>query len=79
MVIPADVRDAIVAHARAGLPNEACGILAAVLRATASAAPAETPAKTPSSFSSSRSVCTASAFETSTLRSSWLMSRMGGV
>jgi len=27
-VIPADVRDAIVAHARAGLPNEACGILA---------------------------------------------------
>ncbi|HEY2790635.1 MAG TPA: M67 family metallopeptidase [Gaiellales bacterium] len=28
MVIPADVRDAIVAHARAGLPNEACGILA---------------------------------------------------
>ena len=30
MVIPADVRDAIVAHARAGLPNEACGILAGV-------------------------------------------------
>jgi proteasome lid subunit RPN8/RPN11 len=28
VVIPADVRDAIVAHARAGLPNEACGILA---------------------------------------------------
>ena len=30
MVIPADVRDELVAHARAGLPNEACGILAGV-------------------------------------------------
>ena len=30
MVIPAAVRDEIVAHARAGLPNEACGILAGV-------------------------------------------------
>lgn len=30
MVIPAAVRDQIVAHARAGLPNEACGILAGV-------------------------------------------------
>ena len=28
MVIPAAVRDEIVAHARAGLPNESCGILA---------------------------------------------------
>ena len=28
MVIPAAVRDEIVAHARAGQPNEACGILA---------------------------------------------------
>jgi [CysO sulfur-carrier protein]-S-L-cysteine hydrolase len=28
VVIPADVRDELVAHARAGLPNEACGILA---------------------------------------------------
>ncbi len=28
MVIPVVVRDEIVAHARAGLPNEACGILA---------------------------------------------------
>jgi proteasome lid subunit RPN8/RPN11 len=28
VVIPGAVRDAIVAHARAGLPNEACGILA---------------------------------------------------
>jgi [CysO sulfur-carrier protein]-S-L-cysteine hydrolase len=28
VVIPAVVRDEIVAHARAGLPNEACGILA---------------------------------------------------
>ena len=28
MVIPAAVRDEIVGHARAGLPNEACGILA---------------------------------------------------
>ena len=28
MVIPGAVRDEIVAHARAGLPNEACGILA---------------------------------------------------
>ena len=28
MVIPAAVRDEIVTHARAGLPNEACGILA---------------------------------------------------
>jgi proteasome lid subunit RPN8/RPN11 len=28
VVIPAAVRDQIVAHARAGLPNEACGILA---------------------------------------------------
>jgi proteasome lid subunit RPN8/RPN11 len=30
VVIPAAVRDQIVAHARAGLPNEACGILAGV-------------------------------------------------
>ncbi len=30
MVIPAAVRDEIVAHARAGLPNEACGILAGI-------------------------------------------------
>ena len=30
MVIPAAVRDEIVAHARLGLPNEACGILAGV-------------------------------------------------
>jgi proteasome lid subunit RPN8/RPN11 len=30
VVIPAAVRDEIVAHARAGLPNEACGILAGV-------------------------------------------------
>ena len=30
MVIPAAVRDEIVAHARAGMPNEACGILAGV-------------------------------------------------
>jgi len=29
-VIPAAVRDEIVAHARAGMPNEACGILAGV-------------------------------------------------
>jgi proteasome lid subunit RPN8/RPN11 len=28
VVIPAAMRDQIVAHARAGLPNEACGILA---------------------------------------------------
>ena len=28
MVIPAALRDAMVAHAREGLPNEACGILA---------------------------------------------------
>ena len=28
MVIPEAMRDEIVAHARAGLPNEACGILA---------------------------------------------------
>ena len=28
MVIPPAMRDEIVAHARAGLPNEACGILA---------------------------------------------------
>jgi [CysO sulfur-carrier protein]-S-L-cysteine hydrolase len=28
VVIPAAVRDEIVAHARAGMPNEACGILA---------------------------------------------------
>ena len=28
MVIPAAVGDEIVAHARSGLPNEACGILA---------------------------------------------------
>jgi [CysO sulfur-carrier protein]-S-L-cysteine hydrolase len=30
VVIPAVVRDELVAHARAGLPNEACGILAGV-------------------------------------------------
>jgi proteasome lid subunit RPN8/RPN11 len=28
VVIPAAMRDEIVAHARAGLPNEACGIIA---------------------------------------------------
>jgi len=28
VVIPAAMRDQIVAHARAGLPNEACGIIA---------------------------------------------------
>jgi [CysO sulfur-carrier protein]-S-L-cysteine hydrolase len=28
VVIPAAVRDEMIAHARAGLPNEACGILA---------------------------------------------------
>ena len=28
MVIPAEMRDQIVAHARAGLPNEACGLIA---------------------------------------------------
>ena len=28
MVIPAAMRDEIVAHARAGMPNEACGIIA---------------------------------------------------
>jgi proteasome lid subunit RPN8/RPN11 len=28
VVIPAALRDEIVAHARAGMPNEACGILA---------------------------------------------------
>ena len=28
MVIPAALRDEIIAHAREGLPNEACGILA---------------------------------------------------
>ena len=28
MVIPSAMRDEIVAHARAGLPNEACGIIA---------------------------------------------------
>jgi len=30
VVIPAAVRDEIVAHAQAGMPNEACGILAGV-------------------------------------------------
>jgi len=30
VVIPAAMRDEIVAHARAGLPNEACGIIAGV-------------------------------------------------
>jgi proteasome lid subunit RPN8/RPN11 len=30
VVIPSAVRDEIVAHARAGLPNEACGILAGI-------------------------------------------------
>jgi proteasome lid subunit RPN8/RPN11 len=30
VVIPAAMRDEIVAHARAGLPNEACGILAGI-------------------------------------------------
>ena len=53
--------------------------LARDLRATASAAPAETPAKTPSRSSSLRSAITASPLETSTLRSSWEMSRIGGV
>ena len=28
MVIPAEVRSALVEHAEAGLPNEACGVLA---------------------------------------------------
>ena len=30
MVIPAAIRDEIVAHAKAGLPNEACGLIAGI-------------------------------------------------
>src|SRR5262249_53692192 len=51
---------------------------AASLRATWITAPEETPAKTPSSSSSARSAATASAFETSSLRSSFDTSSTGG-
>ena len=47
MVIPAAVRDEIVAHARAGLPNEACGILAGVDGRVERFFPAESDAPSP--------------------------------
>src|SRR5207244_11963719 len=51
---------------------------AASLRATWTTAPEETPAKMPSRAKSSRSPATDSAFETSSLRSSFETSRIGG-
>jgi [CysO sulfur-carrier protein]-S-L-cysteine hydrolase len=47
VVIPAAVRDEIVAHARAGLPNEACGILAGVDGRVARFFPAESDEPSP--------------------------------
>jgi proteasome lid subunit RPN8/RPN11 len=47
VVIPAAVRDEIVAHARAGLPNEACGILAGVDGRVERFFPAESDAPSP--------------------------------
>jgi len=38
-VLPAALRDAIVAHARAGLPNEACGLVAGTAPAAAGGVP----------------------------------------
>src|SRR3954465_7907431 len=54
-------------------------ISAASLRATWTAAPDETPAKRPSRCSSTCTAATASSFETSTFRSSFETSRIGGV
>src|ERR671923_520104 len=51
---------------------------AASLRATCKTAPEETPAKIPSSSSRRRTSCTDSSFETSTFRSSFDTSRIGG-
>src|SRR3954447_6594796 len=50
----------------------------ASFRATCPTAPADTPAKMPSSSSSRRTSCTDSSFVTSTLRSSFETSRIGG-
>jgi [CysO sulfur-carrier protein]-S-L-cysteine hydrolase len=47
VVIPAAVRDEIVAHARAGLPNEACGILAGLDGRVERFFPAESDAPSP--------------------------------
>src|SRR4051794_37854731 len=50
----------------------------ASLRATCTTAPADTPPKMPSSSSNARTARTASSFDTSTLRSSFDTSRIGG-
>ena len=47
MVIPAAMRDEIVAHARAGLPNEACGIIAGRAGAAERFFPAESDEPSP--------------------------------
>jgi [CysO sulfur-carrier protein]-S-L-cysteine hydrolase len=47
VVIPAAVRDEIVTHARAGLPNEACGILAGLDGRVERFFPAESDAPSP--------------------------------
>jgi len=47
VVIPAAVRDEIVAHARAGLPNEACGILAGLAGRVERFFPAESDEPSP--------------------------------
>ena len=47
MVIPAAMRDEIVAHAKAGLPNEACGIIAGLNGTAQRFFPAEPDAPSP--------------------------------
>ena len=47
MVIPAAMRDEIVAHAKAGLPNEACGIIAGLDDTAQRFFPAEPDAPSP--------------------------------
>src|SRR5439155_24038085 len=66
------------ASARTQTTTPSSSSSAASLRATWTTAPAETPPKMPSKSSSACSPATDSAFETSTFRSSFVMSRIGG-
>src|SRR5471032_2704235 len=58
---------------------EPSGRSSATRRATCATAPDETPAKIPSLSSNARTAATDSAFETSSLRSSFETSRIGGM
>src|SRR5579862_8831738 len=66
------------ASARTQTTVEPPGNSSAIRRATWTTAPEDTPAKIPSRSSSARTAATASAFDTSSLRSSFETSRIGG-